>query len=103
MRMIGGLLLILEQFAEQLANLRLRCGEHASAGRGGSVHPANAASISMRAGLEIALRLERVKDWIQRASADTISVPGQLFDHAETEDLPLHGVVEDVKPNQSGV
>jgi hypothetical protein len=44
-----------------------------------------------------------MEDGIQRARADAISVPGQLFDHAETEDLPFHSVVKDVKPDESGV
>src|SRR5688572_27599006 len=99
----GKVLLVLEQLAEELANFRFGGGEHPAARRRRAIEPANAAAVSMVGGLEVALGFEAVQDGIQRARTDLIAMPGQLFDHAEAEDVSLSGVMEDVKPNQSGI
>jgi len=101
--MIRRALLVLEQLAEELADFGFCRSEDASAGRRGSVEPANTTAVSVRGGLQITLGLEAVQDGIQRARAETIAVPGQLFDHPQAEDLTLPGVVEDVQANESGI
>jgi hypothetical protein len=44
-----------------------------------------------------------VQDWVQRTGADPISMPSEFFEHPQTKDRLLSGVMEDVQAYQAGI
>ena len=78
-------MMLLEEFSEELADLRF--GESPGAARpaGRAVGAADAAAIAVRLGGQIAAGLEAVKQGIERAWANVISVLAQFFDDAQAE------------------
>ena len=44
-----------------------------------------------------------MQEGIQRASAQFIAMPAQFLDHSQAINRLLHGMVQDVKPDEAGV
>jgi hypothetical protein len=99
----AGASLVFEQFAEQFLDLGLCGDERAPAYRRRPVDPTRVAAVAVFGRLQVALRLERVKNRIQSACADTVAVPGQLFYHPQAKNRALLRVMQKMKANQAGI
>ena len=93
----------LEKFAKQFSDLLFRGGQSPLADCGRSIHAANFPSKALLIGAEQPLFFQSVEYWVQCSWAELVTVPRQLFDHAQTEDSLLCCVVKNVEADEARI
>ena len=104
-RVIAGLSkrsLPLEHFAKQLLHAFASDDERLASRRRRAIHPPNPSVVLCGTGLQQAVALHPVKNGIQRAGTQSISVPTQLVDHLLTEDRAFRCMMQQVQADQAG-
>jgi hypothetical protein len=96
-------LVLLKNLPKQLLNLRFGCSELVTTDYGRPIYSPDSPTYLLWPGLQQPASLQPVKNGIQRARAEPVSVPGKLFNDPEAKDFLLAGVVKNVQPDQAGI
>jgi hypothetical protein len=93
----------LKKFAEQFPDLLFRGLQCPLTGWSRPIHAANFPGKVVLLGTEQTILFESVENRVQRPRAELISVPSQLFDHAQAEDSLFCRVVKDMETDEAGI
>ncbi len=94
-------MLILKQLGEELPYLLLRCSQGLLSGSRRTICSPTSAPIPLFLRAQQAAGFEPMQHRIDRACAEPVTVPSQLFDHSQPKDWLLAGVVQNVQPNET--
>lgn len=92
----------LDHLAEKLTDPIPRDLQRLASERRRPVHAPYCPADAPLLGCEIAFALQGAQHRVERSRTELVAVPAELFDHPLPVQLALDGVVQDVKPNQSG-
>ena len=93
-------LVLLEQFTEQLLDPLFRNTEGSSAHRSCRVEFSVGLAMLFLRRVQKSFAFHAVQKGIEGSSTDLVSVPSQLFDHAEPENRLFGGVVKNMEADQ---
>src|SRR5208283_2102729 len=102
-RRAKGLLAPKKHLTEELVHPLFCALECASAARCDPVHPSSRAPEPLLGRAKIPLLLQSVQDWVQRARAQSISVPGECLDHRKPIQRACGSVMQQMQANQAPV
>src|SRR5690349_2506996 len=93
-------MLIFERFGEELPYLLLRRCQSLVSGLRCPIRSASPAPLALLPRPKQAAHLQSMQHGIDGTCAEPVAVPAQLFDHAQTKDRLLAGMVQNVQANE---
>src|SRR6185437_2597901 len=94
---------IFKQLAEQLLDFFLRLRQRFLSRGSRSIYMPTAAANPDNLAVKQPLALQAVQQRIHRARTEPVSVTPKLFDHLQSKNRLLAGVIQDVEPNKPGI
>jgi hypothetical protein len=97
------LLFAFDKLPKQFAHLALCREQSFSSERSGAVDLPQRFPVSLLPGSQVSFLFETMQQGVESSRADTVSMPAELFHHAQTKDGFFHRVMEHVQANQTRV
>ena len=98
-----GELVTLDEFMKKFPHLAFRCCQRFPSQRGRAIHTPQGLAVSPFGRSQVSFLFEPLEERIQASCTDSVAVPRELLNHAQTEDWPLHRMMKNVEPNEAGV